>query len=153
MSARQFAAWVAVLFFAVMFKFVSASPDKPGGPQAPQPVALAGPELTAAIALASASAPPPPADKSTASPSQASPSQASPSQASPSQASPSQASPSQASPSQALSTALVRGRNRRADRADEPLTILRHRPPRHDARGTPLRKHNDGRAVVVSPRQ
>jgi hypothetical protein len=123
MSARQFAAWVAVLFFAVMFKFVSASPDKPGGPQAPQPVALAGLELTAAIALASASAPPPPADKSTA------------------------------SPSQALSTALVRGRNRRADRADEPLTILRHRPPRHDARGTPLRKHNDGRAVVVSPRQ
>jgi hypothetical protein len=52
MSARQFAAWVAVFFFAVMFKFVSASPDKPGGPQAPQPVALADLEPTAAIAPA-----------------------------------------------------------------------------------------------------
>jgi hypothetical protein len=111
MSARQFAAWVAVFFFAVMFKFVSASPDKPGGPQAPQPVALADLEPTAAIAPAPASAPAPPADKPTA------------------------------LPSQATSAALVRGRTRRADRADEPPTILRHRPPRHDGRGTPLRKH------------
>jgi len=122
MSARQFAAWVAVLFFAVMFKFVSAFPDKPGGPQAPSPVALAALEPTAAIAApAPASAPPLPADEPTA------------------------------PPSQATSAALVRGRNRRVDRADEPPAILRHRPPRHDARGTPRRKHERLASAVRGP--